>query len=109
MPVDSLTAGPLLCDALRSRLPAGTVVVSPDAGRLRMATRFAERLQTSVVLMHKVRESDKDSGDASRRRCPRPSVPDRRRLDLTRQSQRVDRQSAVLRPSVLGIRKSGAP
>lgn len=57
MPVDSLTAGPLLCDALRSRLPAGTVVVSPDAGRLRMATRFAERLQTSVVLLHKVRES----------------------------------------------------
>lgn len=57
IPVDSLTAVPVLCDAVRSRLPAGTVVISPDAGRLRMATGFAERLETSVALLHKVRES----------------------------------------------------
>lgn len=57
IPVDSLTAVPVLCDAIRPQLPAGTVVVSPDAGRLRMATRYAERLNTSVVLLHKVRES----------------------------------------------------
>jgi ribose-phosphate pyrophosphokinase len=31
-PVDSLTAVPVLCDAIRPRLPEGAVVVSPDAG-----------------------------------------------------------------------------
>ena len=57
IPVDSLTAVPVLCDAIAPRLPAGTLVVSPDAGRLSMATQYAQRLKTSVVLLHKVRES----------------------------------------------------
>lgn len=57
IPVDNLTAVPVLCSAIRPRLPAGTVVVSPDVGRLRMATRYAQFLNTSVVLLHKVRES----------------------------------------------------
>src|SRR5919199_1091455 len=35
IPVDSLTAVPTFCDALRERLPRGTVVVSPDAGRVK--------------------------------------------------------------------------
>jgi ribose-phosphate pyrophosphokinase len=56
-PVDSLTAVPILCDALRSRLPRDCVVVSPDAGRLQMATRYAERLQAPVALLNKIRES----------------------------------------------------
>ena len=38
VPVDKLTAVPTLCDALRSRLPKGVVVVSPDEGRVKMAT-----------------------------------------------------------------------
>lgn len=41
IPVDSLTAVSILCDALKRRLPAGTVGVSPDAGRLKMATDYA--------------------------------------------------------------------
>jgi ribose-phosphate pyrophosphokinase len=57
VPVDSLTAVPTLCDALRSDLPDGAVVVSPDAGRVRMATEYARRLGTSVVVLHKQRES----------------------------------------------------
>jgi len=57
VPVDSLTAVPTLAAALRDRLPEGTVVVSPDAGRVRMATEFAHRLKTSVVVLHKRRES----------------------------------------------------
>jgi ribose-phosphate pyrophosphokinase len=56
-PVDSLTAVPTLCGALQSRLPTGTVVVSPDAGRVRMATEYAHRLGTSVIVLHKRRES----------------------------------------------------
>lgn len=57
IPVDSLTAVDVLCDAIAHRLPDDTVVVSPDAGRLRMATAYADRLRTSVVLLHKTRES----------------------------------------------------
>ena len=57
IPVDSLTAVPTLVHALRDRLPEGTVVVSPDVGRMRMAAEYAHRLKTSVVVLHKRRES----------------------------------------------------
>ena len=57
IPVDTLTAVPTLCDALRERLPEGTVVVSPDAGRVRLATEYAERLRTPLVVLHKRRAS----------------------------------------------------
>src|SRR5215204_624407 len=75
IPVDSLTAVPALADALRERLPEGTVVVSPDAGRVRMATEFARRLETSVVVLHKRRESGGETkvthlvGDVRDRAC----------------------------------------
>lgn len=55
--MDSLTAVPTLCEALRGRLPAGIVVVSPDVGRLPMASRYAQRLGTTVVVLHKQRVS----------------------------------------------------
>lgn len=57
VPVDSLTAVAALAGELRGRLPEGTVVVSPDAGRVAMATRYAHLLSTSVVVLHKRRES----------------------------------------------------
>jgi ribose-phosphate pyrophosphokinase len=57
IPVDSLTAVSALCEAVKPVLPAGTVVVSPDAGRLKMATEYAQRLNTSVALLHKTRET----------------------------------------------------
>jgi ribose-phosphate pyrophosphokinase len=57
IPVDSLTAVPTLCDALGGRLPQETVVVSPDAGRVKMATQYAQRLGASVAVLHKQRES----------------------------------------------------
>jgi ribose-phosphate pyrophosphokinase len=55
--VDSLTAVSILCESLKGRLAADAVVVSPDAGRLRMATDYAQNLNTSVVLLHKTRET----------------------------------------------------
>jgi ribose-phosphate pyrophosphokinase len=55
IPVDSLTAVPTLCRALRDRLPPGAVVVSPDTGRVKTATDYAHRLGTSVVVLHKRR------------------------------------------------------
>jgi ribose-phosphate pyrophosphokinase len=57
VPVDSLTAVDTLAHELRGRLSEGTVVVSPDAGRVRMATEYAHRFNTSVIVLHKRRES----------------------------------------------------
>ncbi len=58
IPVDSLTAVPVLSDAIRSRVPAEhAMVVAPDAGRVRMATQYAERLDVPMVVLHKRRES----------------------------------------------------
>jgi ribose-phosphate pyrophosphokinase len=60
IPVENLTAVAALCDAVRHRLPAGTVVVAPDPGRLRMAIDYAERLATSVVVLHKAGPSSRE-------------------------------------------------
>jgi ribose-phosphate pyrophosphokinase len=75
IPVDSLTAVPVLCEALKRRLPSDAVVVSPDAGRLKMATDYAQHLNASVVLLHKTRETGSDTrvthlvGDVRGRTC----------------------------------------
>ncbi len=74
-PVDSLTAVPTLCRALRDRLPPDVVVVSPDAGRVRLATLYAQRLGVPVVVLHKRRESGTETevthvvGDVAGRPC----------------------------------------
>jgi ribose-phosphate pyrophosphokinase len=57
VPVDNLTAVSVLMDVLSERLQEGAVVVSPDAGRVKMATEFAHGLKTSLVVLHKRRES----------------------------------------------------
>lgn len=56
-PVDHLTAVPELCRAVEAELPVDAVVVSPDSGRVKMATEYARRLERSVVVLHKQRES----------------------------------------------------
>ena len=74
-PVDTLTAVPTLCRALRDRLPPDVVVVSPDAGRVRVATHYAQCLGAPVVVLHKRRESGAETevthvvGDVSSRAC----------------------------------------
>jgi ribose-phosphate pyrophosphokinase len=75
IPVDSLTAVPSLCRALQDRIPAGAVVVSPDAGRVAMASDYAHRLGTAVVVLHKRRASGTETevthvvGDVRGRPC----------------------------------------
>ena len=75
IPVDSLTAVPTLCQALRGRLPDGVVVVSPDAGRVAMATDYAHRLGCPVAILHKRRTSGTETvvthvvGDVRDRPC----------------------------------------
>jgi ribose-phosphate pyrophosphokinase len=75
IPVDSLTAVPTLCRALGDRLPPGVVVVSPDAGRVRMATDYAHRLGTDLIVLHKRRAGGAETevtrivGDVRGRAC----------------------------------------
>ncbi len=75
IPVDSLTAVPTLCQAVRDRLGVGVVVVSPDTGRVPMASEYAHRLGTSVVVLHKRRASGTETevthvvGDVRDRPC----------------------------------------
>jgi ribose-phosphate pyrophosphokinase len=75
VPLDTLTAVPTLCEALRLRLPAGAIVVAPDAGRVKMATRYAERLGAPLAVLHKRRASGTETavmhlvGDVRDRPC----------------------------------------
>jgi ribose-phosphate pyrophosphokinase len=75
IPVDSLTAVPTLGEVLRYRLPPEIVVVSPDTGRVEMATQYAQRLNSSVVVLHKQRQSGTETsvthvvGDVRDRPC----------------------------------------
>ncbi|HEX6290258.1 MAG TPA: ribose-phosphate diphosphokinase [Herpetosiphonaceae bacterium] len=75
IPVDSLTAVPVLAAALHDYLPPGTAIVSPDAGRVRMASEYAHRLDAPVVVLHKQRISGTEThithvvGDVRDRPC----------------------------------------
>jgi ribose-phosphate pyrophosphokinase len=75
-PVDSLTAVPTLCQAMRGRLPDNLVVVSPDVGRVAMASQYARQcLDAPLVVLHKRRLSGIETevthivGDVSGRAC----------------------------------------
>jgi ribose-phosphate pyrophosphokinase len=74
-PVDTLTAVPTLCRALRTRLPSDVVVVSPDVGRVQLAIHYSQCLGAPVVVLHKRRESGAKTevthvvGDVSSRAC----------------------------------------
>ena len=58
IPVDPLSAVPLLADYIR-KLPdaANAAIVSPDTGRAGMAGKYAEQLNLPLVVMHKRRTS----------------------------------------------------
>lgn len=54
-PVDHLTAMPVLVDYLKSLGSDDLVVVSPDAGRVKVAERYANQLGASLAIVHKRR------------------------------------------------------
>lgn len=54
-PVDHLTAMPVLIDYLRDNLPDDLVVVSPDAGRVKVAERYTNILHADLAIVHKRR------------------------------------------------------
>ncbi len=56
-PVDHLTAMPVLVDYLQSLEVEDLVVVSPDAGRVKVAERYANQLGASLAIVHKRRDT----------------------------------------------------
>jgi ribose-phosphate pyrophosphokinase len=59
IPVDHLTAMPILVDYLRKHAPADSVIVSPDTGRVKVAERFAKHLDFDVASIYKRRSKSK--------------------------------------------------
>ncbi len=65
IPVDHLTAMPVLVDHLRTILPSNSVIVSPDTGRVKVAERMAKHLDCDVASIYKRRSKSKvDSVEA---------------------------------------------
>ncbi len=54
-PVDHLTAMPVLVDYIKANLPPDLVVVSPDAGRVKVAERYTNQLNADLAIVHKRR------------------------------------------------------
>ena len=54
-PVDHLTAMPVLVDWISQNLGDDLVVVSPDAGRVKVAERYANQLHADLAIVHKRR------------------------------------------------------
>ncbi len=60
VPVDHMTALPMFVDHFKDRayqgqIPERLVVVSPDAGRAKLANHFAERLGATLAVLTKQR------------------------------------------------------
>jgi ribose-phosphate pyrophosphokinase len=55
VPFDHLTAQPVLLDELRRHAGPDPVVVSPDAGRVKVAERYSQQLDTDIAMVHKRR------------------------------------------------------
>ena len=55
-PFDHLRAMPLLLDYIRENLGEAPVMVSPDAGRVRVAEQFGQHLGADIAFVHKRRE-----------------------------------------------------
>lgn len=58
-PFDHLTALPIITDYLLERVSGPTAVVSPDAGGVKRAEKYARRLDATVAFVYKRREADK--------------------------------------------------
>ena len=54
-PVDHLVAHPVLLDYLRQHDPEEICIVSPDAGRMKVAERFSQALGANMAIVRKLR------------------------------------------------------
>lgn len=75
VPVDNVTAVPLLAAALQRQPPLDAVIVAPDLGAVRLANRYATLLDLPVAVCHKQRLGGTEvrvarvTGDVARRSC----------------------------------------
>jgi ribose-phosphate pyrophosphokinase len=77
MPVDHLTAMPVLLDYLERECGDDIVVVAPDAGRVKVAERYSQHLSSDLAFVHKRHIKGKSDeveargviGDVAGRRC----------------------------------------
>ncbi len=60
-PFDHLVAMPVLIEYLRANAPADLVICAPDAGRVKLADRYAQHLGTDLAFVQKRRDT-KGSG-----------------------------------------------
>ena len=58
-PFDHLIAMPILKNYVADHLPEDVVIVSPDAGRVKMAERYASSLGREMAIIHKHRSTEK--------------------------------------------------
>jgi ribose-phosphate pyrophosphokinase len=75
-PVDHLVAMPVLLEYLHAEGAEDLVIVSPDAGRIKVAERYAQHLQADLAFVYKTRpkgtatvEAREVIGDVAGRRC----------------------------------------
>ncbi|HEY7834480.1 MAG TPA: ribose-phosphate diphosphokinase, partial [Ktedonobacterales bacterium] len=73
--MDHLTAVPLLADYLKVRIPANSVLVSPDTGGVKRVDIFARLLDLPLAILHKRRNTPRDVAIAAvvgdvRDKCP---------------------------------------
>jgi ribose-phosphate pyrophosphokinase len=76
-PFDHLTALPVFVDYLKRRGNGPTTIVSPDSGRVKLATKYARHLDAAVAFVHKRRSTDARNqvsalevvGDVAGRHC----------------------------------------
>ena len=86
VPVDPLSALPVLAEYFDKPEFADAAIVSPDVGRAKFAGRYAEMLDLPLVVMHKRREGERQREGIARGRRHRGQDPDRhRRRDCRRQ------------------------
>ncbi len=57
-PFDHLTALPIITDYLRERISGPTAIISPDAGGVKRAEKYARRLDASIAFVYKRRDAD---------------------------------------------------
>ena len=62
---DHLTVLPIITDYLRERISGPTAVISPDAGGVKRAEKYARRLDGTVAFVYKRREPDKHNISAA--------------------------------------------
>lgn len=61
IPVDTLTAQPILANYLMKKNLKDAVVVAPDTGRAKVAKKLADRIGAKLAILHKVRSEHHQS------------------------------------------------